>query len=116
MQAEVRRQVTEADRKLARHRAALEAGADPAIVAGWIREVQAAKAEAEAQLRRLSQPPALTWDRDELAEMTRALGDMVRARRRRSCAETQDLRGPRIAADLPSGQKKSWWDRRPPRL
>jgi len=78
VQAEVRRQVTEADRKLARHRAALEAGADPAIVAGWIREVQAAKAEAEAQLRRLSRPAARTLDRDELAEMTRALGDMVR--------------------------------------
>jgi site-specific DNA recombinase len=78
VQAEVRRQVVDADRKLARHRAALEAGADPAVVTAWIREVQAAKAEAEAQLRRLSQSPARTLDRDELVQITRALGDMVR--------------------------------------
>ena len=78
MQVEARRQVAECDRKLARHRAALEAGADPAVVTAWIREVQAARAEAEAQLRRLGQPRPQVLDRDELAEMTRAIGDMVR--------------------------------------
>jgi site-specific DNA recombinase len=77
MQAEARRQITECDRKLARHRAALEAGADPAVVTGWIREVQATRAQAEAQIRRLAQPRTQPLDRDELAEMMSALGDMV---------------------------------------
>ena len=76
--SEARRQVAECDRKLARHRAALEAGADPAVVTAWIREVQAARAEAEAQLRMLGQARPRVLDREELAEMTRAIGDMVR--------------------------------------
>jgi len=37
--------------KLRAHRAALEAGADPAIVAGWMGEVQAQRIVAEARLR-----------------------------------------------------------------
>jgi len=59
--SEARRQVAECDRKLARHRAALEAGADPAVVTAWIREVQAARAEAEAQLRMLGQARPRVW-------------------------------------------------------
>ncbi|WP_031158152.1 hypothetical protein [Streptosporangium roseum] len=39
------RQVAESGRRPARHhRVALEAGADPVVVAGWIREEQAGKA------------------------------------------------------------------------
>ncbi|MBE1588707.1 hypothetical protein ACFPOI_54910 [Nonomuraea angiospora] len=34
--AMARRQIAGCDRKLAQHRAALEAGAEPALVAGWI--------------------------------------------------------------------------------
>jgi hypothetical protein len=41
-------QFAEADRKLARHRLALEAGADPEVVTAWIREEQAKKTEAQA--------------------------------------------------------------------
>jgi site-specific DNA recombinase len=77
MQAEARRQLAECDRKLARHRAALEAGADPAVVTGWIRDVQAARAQAEAQLRRFGQLRARVLNRDRLAEIMRALGGMV---------------------------------------
>src|ERR1022692_2926262 len=39
MSGEARRRISEADRKLASHRAALEAGADPAVVTAGIREV-----------------------------------------------------------------------------
>lgn len=42
--------VAECDRKIARYREALDAGADPVLVTGWIAEVQARRAEAEAQL------------------------------------------------------------------
>jgi site-specific DNA recombinase len=38
--AAARREITEADRKLAQHRAALEAGADPTVVAAWIKDVR----------------------------------------------------------------------------
>ena len=48
------------------------------MVTAWIREVQAARAEAEAQLRTLGQARPRMLDRQELAEMTRAIGDMVR--------------------------------------
>ncbi|OPF81387.1 hypothetical protein VT50_0209960 [Streptomyces antioxidans] len=39
------------DTKLATHRAALEAGADPTLVIQWITESQACRARAEAELR-----------------------------------------------------------------
>ena len=38
------------DAKLARYRAALDAGADPAVVTGWISQVQAERTAAEALL------------------------------------------------------------------
>jgi len=44
--------LADCDRKLARHRAALEAGADPQLVAGWMAEVQAGRAAALAQARK----------------------------------------------------------------
>ncbi|MFI6458648.1 hypothetical protein ACIBF6_44775 [Streptosporangium amethystogenes] len=75
--AVARRQLAECDRKLAQHRAALEAGADPAVVAGWIREEQAKKIRAEAQLRREpNRRRQLT--RDDLAKVMNTMGDAVR--------------------------------------
>ncbi|WP_409497215.1 recombinase family protein [Amycolatopsis sp. cmx-11-12] len=48
--AEIRRALLECDRKLGRHRAALEAGADPALVAAWSGEVQREQAALKARL------------------------------------------------------------------
>jgi site-specific DNA recombinase len=76
--AAARREIAEAERKLARHRAALEAGADPAVVAGWIAEVQAAKAAAETRLRCSRPVSARQLSHDELAEMIASLGDVLR--------------------------------------
>ncbi|MDI5979833.1 recombinase family protein [Amycolatopsis magusensis] len=45
------RVIEESDQKLVRHRAALEAGADPQLVTGWMAEVQARRAEAMARSR-----------------------------------------------------------------
>jgi site-specific DNA recombinase len=47
-----RQSIKNCDRKLARYRAALEAGADPMTVASWTREVQAQRTAAEATLAR----------------------------------------------------------------
>ncbi len=52
-----RREIAECDRKLARHRAALEAGADPELVASWSSEVQRQRANATAR-RSTAQVPA----------------------------------------------------------
>lgn len=46
----LRRQLAESDRKLRQHRAALEAGADPVIVAGWMQEEQSRRSELERRL------------------------------------------------------------------
>jgi site-specific DNA recombinase len=75
--AAARRQIADSDRKLGRHRAALEAGADPAVVATWIAEEQATKAEAEARLRRVPEQ-GRHLGKDELAEVICRLGDLVK--------------------------------------
>ncbi len=76
--AAARREIAEADRKLARHRAALEAGADPAVVTGWIKEVQAARAQAQRRLQLASPPRTAQLGHDQLVTMIRAMGDMVK--------------------------------------
>ncbi|MFF0467487.1 hypothetical protein ACFYPX_08710 [Micromonospora zamorensis] len=43
--------ITECGAKLERYRAALDAGADPAVVTGWIAQTQAERARAEVDLR-----------------------------------------------------------------
>jgi site-specific DNA recombinase len=48
---QARRVIADCDAKLRQHRAALEAGADPAVIARWMTETQARRAEAEARLR-----------------------------------------------------------------
>ncbi len=72
-----RRQLAECDRKLAQHRAALEAGADPVVVAGWIRDEQAKKVQAEARLRR-EPTRRRRFSRDDLAGVMHTVGDAVR--------------------------------------
>jgi site-specific DNA recombinase len=68
------RVIEECDQKLARHRAALEAGADPQLVAGWISEVQARRAEALSRSRPVEPQPRMT--REEIQSMVAALGDV----------------------------------------
>lgn len=48
------REIADCDAKLRQHRAALEAGADPVLVTGWMSESQAKRALAEAGLRKQS--------------------------------------------------------------
>ncbi|WP_147437585.1 hypothetical protein [Streptomyces radicis] len=65
----------ERDRRLARHRAALEAGADPALVASWSREAQAERLAAETRLKRIKGPtgPARRMSRQEIRDLVDAL-------------------------------------------
>ncbi len=77
--------VAECDAKLDRYRAALDAGADPAVVAGWIAETQAERLRAEQH-----QPTATTaktpdkashLTEEELIAIIDELGDLVTALR-----------------------------------
>jgi site-specific DNA recombinase len=69
--------LAECDRELAQYRAALAAGADPAIVTKWINETQAMRARLQGQLRR-PQTPAIGryMTADEINEMLDQLGDV----------------------------------------
>ncbi|MET8862308.1 zinc ribbon domain-containing protein [Nonomuraea sp. NPDC004580] len=72
-----RSKVAECDRKLAQHRAALEAGADLGIVTQWIAETQTQRVAAQAQLREAS--GARRMSRKEIDALVTSLGDRVAA-------------------------------------
>lgn len=52
--------IAECDAKLGRYRAALVAGANPAVVAGWMAEVQGVRAGAELRIRRRAKRERMT--------------------------------------------------------
>jgi site-specific DNA recombinase len=66
--------LAECDRKLARHRAALEAGGDPTLVAGWMAEVQAQRAATLAQARKATGNRRMS--KEEIHTMIAALGNI----------------------------------------
>jgi site-specific DNA recombinase len=78
---ETARKIAECDRKLAQYRAALDAGANPATVAGWIAETEAEKAgyhiparPAGTTRRRMSEAEIKDIV-DRLADLVRVLAD-----------------------------------------
>jgi site-specific DNA recombinase len=70
------RQLAECDRKLGRYRAALEAGTDPAVVAEWIKQIQAERAAAQtrAQLRSVDRP---RMSREQIRYVVTTLTDLA---------------------------------------
>ncbi|MBT8226771.1 MAG: hypothetical protein HKP61_17095 [Dactylosporangium sp.] len=82
MIAHARAQLAACETKLVRHRAALEAGASPAIVAGWIAEVETEQRRAQATLdqhtaqrRNAKQQPIMT--EQQIRDLVTGLGDIV---------------------------------------
>jgi hypothetical protein len=77
--------VAECDAKLARYRAALEAGADPAVVAGWIAETQAERRRSEQRERAVAKarvPDTVgRVTENEIIGILEELGDLVTALR-----------------------------------
>ena len=65
----------EADSKLARYRAALEQGTDPALIATWTAEVTATKAAAQATLRSLGHVHRMS--KDEITDIITAAGNIL---------------------------------------
>jgi len=73
-----RGRVANDDAKISRYKVALEAGTDPALVAQWVSEAQAARTAAVAELARMEQPDALSVEDIEalIADIHDAFGDM----------------------------------------
>jgi site-specific DNA recombinase len=72
--------IAECDTKLARYRDALEAGADPAVVASWIAQVQAERQRAEQRQRTAAQPTSTSsrgLNDEQIIAIVDELGDMV---------------------------------------
>jgi hypothetical protein len=75
--AALRAQIAACDTKIARYKATLDAGADPAVVAGWITTTQAERAAALAQLRPAEDRASRRLSRTEIADLIDRLGDLV---------------------------------------
>jgi site-specific DNA recombinase len=69
--------LAECNTKLARHRAALEAGADPTIVTGWIAEVEAERRRLLAVLNQPTPRPVQRMTTDQISDLVTKLGDII---------------------------------------
>jgi len=80
-QKEAAGKIAECDRKLAQYRAALDAGASPVTVAGWIAETEAEKARYEASIRQVTKAREHMTEQeirsavDKFADIARVLTD-----------------------------------------
>jgi site-specific DNA recombinase len=75
-----RRKLTDCDDRLARYRACSTAAPTPALVAGWLSEVQADRLAAEVRLAALaSGSPSTPRSPDEVRRLIDSLGDVPRA-------------------------------------
>ncbi|WP_083975613.1 hypothetical protein [Kitasatospora mediocidica] len=83
--------IKQCDAKTATHRSALEAGADPVLVTGWITETQATRARAEAELRTAQPARRAQPTRDDIAALVRANTDLVTVLTRTEPTERADL-------------------------
>jgi site-specific DNA recombinase len=75
-QADARRIIADCDQRLGRHRAALEAGTDPALIASWSAEVSLTRAAAKARLREPGARPARLTP-EEIKAIVEALGSIL---------------------------------------
>jgi site-specific DNA recombinase len=72
----VRKQLSHCDRKLNQYRAALDAGADPVEVTGWINSVKQDRARLEGEL--LAVPRGERISHEEIADMLTRAGDLTK--------------------------------------
>jgi hypothetical protein len=71
--------IAECDHKLRRYRAALEAGADPTVVAAWIAAATSERGHAQAELDRHGKrrPATHRLTRDQIAALVATVGDAL---------------------------------------
>lgn len=73
--AAARKKLVDCDDRIKKYRAALDSGADPVVVAGWLDEVRAERVAAEAALA-ISTPTSPPSE-DEIRRLVAALGDVA---------------------------------------
>jgi site-specific DNA recombinase len=73
---EAKRILADCDQRLARYRAALEAGTDPTLIARWTAEVNTTRAAAQAQLRGAN-GGSTRMSADEINAIVAALGNIL---------------------------------------
>ncbi|OHV73963.1 hypothetical protein BCD48_32900 [Pseudofrankia sp. BMG5.36] len=88
---QARRAIEDSNAKLARYRAALDAGADPTVVTGWIAQAQADKTVAERDLRQARQGQERQLTREEISGLVETLGDVAAALAEVEPVEKTDL-------------------------
>ena len=71
-----RRKLADCDDRLGKYRAALDSGADPVVVAGWMAEVQGERLRAEAELAPVGASQPLS--RADVRRLVMSLGDMAK--------------------------------------
>jgi site-specific DNA recombinase len=72
-----RKRLADCDKRLARYRAALDSGADPAVVTAWIAEVQAERLAAKVELDRAAGHNHGRLSREQLAALVNGLGNLL---------------------------------------
>lgn len=77
----VRQVVAECERKLTSYRALVDAGSDPAVVAGWIAETEARRKVEQMRLDRVMSKIPKRLTEEEIVEMVATIGDLRRALR-----------------------------------
>jgi site-specific DNA recombinase len=75
--AKIRQTTTDADTKIARYRATLDAGGGPALIASWITETTAIKNAAQVRLDLTDAPPQRMTE-DQLDAIATAFEDLLR--------------------------------------
>jgi hypothetical protein len=98
------------DRRLRREapaaRAALEAGADPVLVTGWITGTQAHRAASQARLSPTSRPQRLT--RDQITSIVSSMRDLIAVLASVDVGQqSRHIRAARPRTDLPSSRTES---------
>jgi site-specific DNA recombinase len=87
----LRESLAECDRRLARYREALDAGADPVVAVAWIRDVQAERRRIEHDLR--GDGPAPSWPAEDIRRLVLSLGDVRRVLHRAEPQKKTNLYG-----------------------
>lgn len=72
-----RKRLADCDKRLTKYRAALDSGAEPAVVSTWIAEVQAERLAAEVELGRSTGHQNRRLSRDQLTTLVNGLGNLL---------------------------------------
>ncbi|WP_322763246.1 hypothetical protein [Frankia sp. Cr2] len=93
--AAARREITECDQKLGRYRAALEAGADPTMVATWTTEIQARRTAAATLLAADPPRPHRRLTEEEIKTLITRFDDLRQALRDADPDDKAEIRAAR---------------------